>query len=499
VSSTHGAGPLREGDALGKYEIVAYLASGGMAELYLARARGIEGFEKIVALKRILPKLADDTDTVTMFLDEARLAATLHHPNLAQVYDIGKEAGSYFFTMEYIHGEDLYTVVQRAAKQKRGLSLSAGLFIATQVAAGLHHAHDKKGADGQPLGTVHRDVSPSNVMIAMDGAVKIVDFGVAKAVARRTKTRSGSIKGKIGYLSPEQARGEEIDRRSDVFAIGILLFELTTGTRLFDKSHDYAVLSQLLTKDAPLPSSRRADYPPQLEEIVLQALSRDPDKRHATAQQLQLAIEEYAREEKLALSSVALGRFMHEIIGDKEDPTARGAKRAATVSAAAFDDPNKSAVTPQTLSGSASRSAIPLERGMPRALGLAAAVLLAIGGFMLVRSWGTTADDPAASAASTTTAAATAAAANATISAVASSATTPMSSAPLPPASASVAVAADTATRPARSRRTASPPTGANTSAAVVDTNNSDGDAKRDWNPGSVLPPIVGGASAKDK
>ncbi len=368
-------GPLTPGTKLEKYEVLRYLASGGMAEIYLARSRGLAGFEKVVVLKRILPKIAEDPDVVGMFLDEARLAATLHHPNLVQVYDIGKDKGSYFFTMEYIHGEDLHTSAQRAAKKKRGFSLQNALFVATQVAAGLHHAHDKKGADGQPLGTVHRDVSPSNIMITYDGAVKIVDFGVAKAVARQTKTKSGAIKGKVTYMSPEQARGDDIDRRSDVFALGILLFELTTGTRLFKKDHDYAVLSRLLTQDAPLPSSRREDYPPELEKIVLKALSRDPDERYETAQELQLALEEFAGENKLALSSVPLGKFMRDVVGEKPDPTEVALSGDADppsrpVRAATGEKP-----APETLSGSASRPAIPMKsgsRGVWIALGLIA-------------------------------------------------------------------------------------------------------------------------------
>ena len=478
---------------LGKYEIVAYLASGGMAELYLARARGIEGFEKVVALKRVLPKLAEDPEVVTMFLDEARLAGSLHHPNLAQVYDIGKERGSYFFTMEYIHGEDLNTIVQRAARKGRGLSLSSSLFIATQVAAGLHHAHDKKGADGQPLGTVHRDVSPSNVMVTFDGAVKIVDFGVAKAVARRTKTRSGSIKGKVGYLSPEQARGEDIDRRSDVFALGILLFELTTGTRLFDESHDYAVLSSLLTKDAPLPSSRVPGYPAELEEILLQALRRDPAERYETAQDLQLAIEDFARERKLALSSVALGRFMREVVGEREDPTRVPVPRSVR----APERPPTSQPA-ETLSGAASQPAIPLDRSVPRLVWLAAGAGLLAGALWLVQPWGTAAEPPPEASGTGISQiqpdgsqpdgarrqgahAAPDAATNASAMSTASTSASATAS----------ASAVDGALAPPPPRATTAPPSKPRASAAVVDSKQNDGPAKSAWNPGSVLPPVV--------
>ncbi|MCC6521231.1 MAG: serine/threonine protein kinase [Polyangiaceae bacterium] len=484
-------GPLRKGDAVGKYEIVAYLASGGMAELYLARVRGIEGFEKVVALKRILPKLALDPEVVSMFLDEARLAAALHHPNLAQIYDVGREGGSYFFTMEYVHGEDLHTVVQRAARQRRGLSLSSALYIVSQVAAGLHHAHDKRGADGQPLGTVHRDVSPSNVMISFDGAVKIVDFGVAKALARRTKTLSGNIKGKLGYLSPEQARGEEIDRRSDVYALGILLFELTTGTRLYDQAHDYAVLSALFTQDAPLPSSRRADYPPELEAIVEKALRRTPDLRWATAEELQLAIEAFAREQKLPLSAVALGRFMREVVGERADPTA-----TLAVAATGTDPGSRRSAAPETLAGATSRRAIPLERGVGRSVWLIAGAVLAVGGVTLALGLAGESTPPA----SPTAALPSAPRALPASATRASAAATAAASLGAPPPSSPASVASPSALAAsgpsALAGGSARPPSAAvlppapRPSGSVVQAKK-DGASSPGWNPGSVLPPVV--------
>lgn len=504
VSTRHGAGPLREGDRLGKYEIVAYLASGGMAELYLARSRGIAGFEKVVALKRILPKLAEDEDVVSMFIDEARLAASLHHPNLAQVYDIGRDGGSFFFTMEYIHGEDLRSVMLRAAKKKRGLSLSTSLLIVTQVAAGLHHAHDKKAADGQPLGTVHRDVSPANVMLTMDGAVKIVDFGVAKAAARKTQTQTGSVKGKVGYLSPEQAQGEELDRRSDVFALGILLFELTTGTRLYKGPHDLAVLSKLLNQDAPLPSSRVPDYPSALEEIVFKALRRDPRERYDTAQELQVALEDFAREQKLALSSVALARFLREVIGEREDPTARRLGLSG-IGAALPDDqgdgpddahnetsPGAKTAT-GTLSGSASRPAIPLERGRLRVLLLGAVVVVAGAwiGWTLAADQTPATDRPAASASSLATA---------TKVVVATDGAPPTSTSQSPPdtvlpaeSAASIQPTASASEPPPAAKPRGpqvNPPPTTTSSVPGIDGKEHVGD-KPGWDPGSVLPPVV--------
>ena len=308
---------LSPGSRLGKYELIRRLAVGGMAEIYLARATGIEGFEKLVVLKRILPQHAANEDFIRMFLDEARLAATLHHPNIAQVYDIGMVGGSYFFTMEYVHGEDLRSLLKAARRSNLGLPLEHAISVILGIAAGLHHAHEKLGPDGRPLGIVHRDVSPSNILITYDGCVKVVDFGIAKAASRQAETRAGTLKGKIAYMSPEQCRGERLDRRSDVFAIGILLYELTTGARLFDGDNEFAIMNQIVYRDAPRPSVRRQGYPLDLEQIALRSLRRNREERYVTAQELQVDLENFAREHKLAVSAVSLQRFMEELFGRK--------------------------------------------------------------------------------------------------------------------------------------------------------------------------------------
>src|SRR5262249_36085989 len=192
-----------------------------MAEIFLARGANTTGLVRYCVLKRILRERATDAQFVQMFLDEARLAAQLQHPNIASVYDIGMLGDSYFFTMEYVHGETVRSLLQRAQELRRSLPLACVLTIIARAAAGLHHAHERNGNDGHPLGIVHRDISPSNVMISYEGNVKIVDFGVAKADDRAIKTQSGMVKGKIGYLSPEQCRGQRVDRRSDLFSLGI--------------------------------------------------------------------------------------------------------------------------------------------------------------------------------------------------------------------------------------------------------------------------------------
>jgi serine/threonine protein kinase len=300
-------------DQFGKYTVLRHLASGGMADLFLARATGIVGFEKIVVIKRIREDLAGDHEITELFLHEARLAATLEHPHIAQVYDVGIVNDSYFFAMEYVHGMDLRKIMRAAISKRRHLLLADAVQIAIGVCAALHHAHEKRDRRGNSLGIIHRDVSPSNVLVSYDGAVKVCDFGVAKATSRSNQTAHGVLKGKIAYMSPEQCQCQPLDRRSDIFAIGIVLHELLTLKKLFRGENDLAVLKQLTEGEIMLPSANRADFPPELERIVMKALSRSRDQRYATAQKMQLDLEAFARAERLALSSVSLEHLMAEL------------------------------------------------------------------------------------------------------------------------------------------------------------------------------------------
>jgi len=302
---------------IGKFQLVRRLATGGMAEIFLARARSIQGFEKLVVLKRILPQHAESDEFIQMFLSEARLAATLHHPNIVQVYDIGQEHGAFFFTMEYVQGQDLRTLVRAARKAQRAIPIEHILHIVMGVAAGLHHAHEKVGPDGRPLGIVHRDVSPSNVLVTYGGDVKIVDFGIAKAASAQVATIAGTLKGKIPYMSPEQCRGEPVDRRSDIFSIGTLLWELTTGRRLFHGDNEFAVLNRVARGEVPPPSSVRPDYPPALQAIVMKALCATPRGRYDTSLQMQMDLEDFAREYKLPVSSARMGLFMGDLFANE--------------------------------------------------------------------------------------------------------------------------------------------------------------------------------------
>ncbi|MGE0402962.1 MAG: protein kinase [Kofleriaceae bacterium] len=301
---------LAPGDKLGKFELIRQIAVGGMAELYLARTMGIEGFEKLVVVKRILPQYADNQQFVSMFLNEARLSATLHHPNIAQVYDIGVEDGDYFFSMEYIHGEDLGRLNATAIENGVPMSLDAALTLVAGLCGGLHYAHTKAGPDGKPLEVVHRDVSPSNVLVSYDGGVKLVDFGIARAGSAPATTRGG-LKGKIAYMSPEQCKGEaKLDRRSDIYSIGTILYELTTGRLPFVDDNEYAVLNNIVNVDVPRPSTIVPSYAPALEAIVLKALARDPAQRFGSALELQKEIEDFAHENRLRVSPLVLARLM---------------------------------------------------------------------------------------------------------------------------------------------------------------------------------------------
>src|SRR5688572_8613324 len=258
---------MAHAERLGKYELVRHLASGGMARVYLARVSGVGGFERHVVLKTVRPERIEDQSYVTMFLDEARVVATLHHQHIAQVYEIGvADDGTYFLAMEYLHGETARAVLEHARVQAMRLPLELGLTIACAAAAGLHHAHERRAADGTPLGIVHRDVSPSNVIIGYDGSIKLIDFGIAKAEARSTKTLTGFVKGKAGYMAPEQALGYTVDRRSDVFALGVLLYELTTQTRAFRGNNEYESVQRIVAGDVVPPCKVSPGYPPELED-----------------------------------------------------------------------------------------------------------------------------------------------------------------------------------------------------------------------------------------
>ncbi|MEO8703585.1 MAG: serine/threonine-protein kinase [Kofleriaceae bacterium] len=305
--------PKHETQRLGSYAIVRKLARGGMAELFLARSVGPEGFEKLVVLKKILPRYAENPRFVQLFLDEAKLAAGLDHPHIAHVYDMGRVDGHYFFTMEYVHGQDVRAILRRTERTKRRMPIELVVQIGRNVASALHYAHERRRPDGTLREIVHRDVSPSNVLVSYDGAVKLADFGVAKAATSTARTRTGTLKGKVGYMSPEQARGQPIDRRSDIFSLGVMMWELLAVRRLFKTDNDLATIQAIINLEPPSLVQVRDDCPPELQRIIEKALAKDPTVRYQTAQQLQRDLDELAREQRLNQSSIALSSYLNEL------------------------------------------------------------------------------------------------------------------------------------------------------------------------------------------
>jgi len=296
------------------------LALGGMARIYIGRTTGIGSFERHVVLKLITPERANDHTAVQMFLDEARLAAALNHQNVAQVFEVGEDGGIHYLAMEYVHGQDLRALLAKAGSQGTRVPLELALTVVTGAAAGLNHAHERRGQDGVPLGIVHRDVSPSNIMVGYDGSVKLLDFGIAKATQRSIETQSGIIKGKFAYMAPEQCRGRDVDRRSDVFSLGIILYEITTQHRCFRADSDFDTMHRIVTGDVVRPTRLIQGYPQALEAIVMKALAVDPTQRYQSAGALLEALESFAVAARMSLSTMSLGRFMRDMFGDLTEP-----------------------------------------------------------------------------------------------------------------------------------------------------------------------------------
>ncbi|MEJ7601964.1 MAG: serine/threonine-protein kinase [Kofleriaceae bacterium] len=296
---------------LGNYEIVRKLARGGMAELFLAC--DVDEDDKVVVLKQILPRYAANQRYVQLFLDEAKLAASLHHPNIAEANDLGEDNGNYFFTMEYVHGQDVRSILRRTERTKRKVPIDLVLQIARATASALHYAHERRQVDGSLLGVVHRDVSPSNILVGYDGAIKLADFGVAKASSSSVRTRTGTLKGKVGYMSPEQARGAPIDRRSDIFSLGVVLWELLSLRRLFKSDNDLATIQSIINGAPPELDAYRDDCPPAVEAIIRRALEKDPATRFQTAEELATAIETYARSHERDLTPASARHYLAEV------------------------------------------------------------------------------------------------------------------------------------------------------------------------------------------
>ncbi|MDF1564723.1 MAG: protein kinase [Deltaproteobacteria bacterium] len=318
-----------------RYEILDLLATGGMAEIYRARSIGAGGFEKPVVVKKILPNFTSDPEFVRMFIEEAKLAAELHHGNIVHVFDLGTTAsGEYFIVMELVHGHDLGDLLHDATRQGLSIGLGEAIYIARQVCAGLDYAHRKLDAEGRSLRIIHRDVSPQNVLLSFEGEVKLTDFGIAKARSRTQQTQVGFLKGKYGYMSPEQARGEHLDQRSDLFNVGILLYEMLAGERLFQGSNDFSTLNQMRNVEMVPIERLCADLPERLVSIVHRALAPGAGDRFQSAAELDKALARLSFETSLVMSAGDLAALMERVYGrPSSKPGEPGATRVIDLQA----------------------------------------------------------------------------------------------------------------------------------------------------------------------
>ncbi|WP_437963821.1 serine/threonine-protein kinase [Sorangium sp. So ce260] len=312
---------LGPGSVLGRYELLLPIAAGGMAMVWAARLKGTRGFQKIVAVKTMLPQLSEDDQFERMFLLEASLASQIRHPHAVEILDLGEQGGVLFLAMEWIDGVPL-SQVMKAAKRQIGMPIPIAVRILVQACAGLHAAHELKDNSGKLVGLVHRDISPQNILVTYDGRAKVVDFGVAKATAfNDSTTRAGQLKGKVSYTAPEAVRGDAIDRRVDVFAMGILLYVLTTGKHPFRRESEGATLFAISSPDpVEAPHTFQPDYPPLLEAVLLRALEKERDQRYATAHELMRALDKALPPNQRATEE-DVAHFIRELFEDQQQQT----------------------------------------------------------------------------------------------------------------------------------------------------------------------------------
>ena len=392
--------PGAERQRVDRYELVGELASGGMATVYLARLGGVGGFQRFVAMKRLHPHLQNEKEFVEMFLDEARLSAGIHHPNVVAILEVGASPVGYYLVMEFVEGDTLARLLARAASNGQRIPTPIALRMLLDTLAGLHAAHELKNDQGELVHLVHRDVSPQNVLVGVDGIARITDFGVARATSRLTSTRVGQLKGKLAYMAPEQAKGEGLDRRADVFSAGVLIWETLAGKRLFKADNEAATLQRVMNEPiAPL--KRIAPHvSPELSAAIARGLERDPDQRFATAADFADAIEAAAEGRDGIADSRAVAAFVKETLGQEIEQ-----QREAVRAWLARSEPSQAAVLAPPITSSVSVAAMslpdggrPSQTGMTAALGprrsralialvaLLGAAVAGAGGFVLARS-----------------------------------------------------------------------------------------------------------------
>jgi serine/threonine protein kinase len=315
-----GFNEVRPGERIGRYTVLRRLATGGMAEIYLARHDGPKGFAKLVVIKRVLPGFSKTEKFVEMFLDESRLAARLSHPNIAQTFELGEHEGRFHIAMEYVAGESLARMVKHAMLEKRTVPAGSVLRLGMQLLEALDYAHELKGEKGEWLKVVHRDVSPTNVIITYHGGVKLLDFGIARAASHEHQTQTGTVKGKGGYMSPEQAVAGEVDQRTDVYAAGALLYLLTTGTGPFDDAGNvFAMMQAAVDARFPTPRERNPQVNVELEKIILKAMATRPDDRFDSAGAMLTELEGYAASQRIYPGPRELATFMRQLFPDRAE------------------------------------------------------------------------------------------------------------------------------------------------------------------------------------
>jgi len=301
---------------VGRYRILAELGRGGMSNVFLAVASGPGGVNKLVVLKALLPDLASEGYALAMFMDEARLAAQLNHPNVVQTYEVGTEGDRHVIVMEYLEGQSLSAALRRASQEGPGMPIALQLRIIINALEGLHYAHELHGYEGAPLQLVHRDISPQNVFVTYDGQVKVLDFGIAKATSASTHTAAGVMKGKIAYMAPEQIIGGAVDRRADLYSVGCMLWAAATGGKLWKDTPDVQIMRRAISGDVPTPQSVNAECDDELNRIVVKALARDPEHRYATALELQHDLEVYVEHFGAAGKQKEIARYVSGLFAD---------------------------------------------------------------------------------------------------------------------------------------------------------------------------------------
>jgi serine/threonine protein kinase len=339
---------MKKPSLFGKYLLLERLNVGGMAEVFAAKAFGVEGFERILAIKKILPTMAEDEEFITMFIDEARISVQLNHANVVHIHELGKHDDAYYIAMEYVAGKDLRALLERFRRRKELMPTAMAVFVATKICEGLDYAHRKRDARGQELHIIHRDVSPQNILISYEGEVKIIDFGIAKAANRSQKTQAGILKGKFGYMSPEQVRGLPIDRRSDIFAVGVILYEMLTGEKLFVGESDFSTLEKVRNAEVPAPRQFNPNIPSGLEKVVLKALAREVEDRYQWASDLQEDLMRFLLAGDAIYSAKHLAAFMKDAFAEDLLREAEKMERFAAVERPEQVEPSGVVASPQS-------------------------------------------------------------------------------------------------------------------------------------------------------